>query len=178
MDPGDPDVMHRPPRDPSVPISNRASITMWVCYAGVLFLAALLPLVAGPDEPSTEHGTVSMTMAFAVMGIGTVFNALTNRRDPASGLTEPLLKPLAVGAITVLLLFLGTELPRLQQGLLTTSLTGVQWLVCAGLAGLLPLSVELGKVVRRRRGRQEGPVPVVQAVTPLRARGAVSGQAG
>ena len=28
----------------------------------------------------------SLTMTFVVMGLGTVFNALTNRRDPASGL--------------------------------------------------------------------------------------------
>ena len=27
-----------------------------------------------------------MTMTFVVMGLGTIFNALTNRREPASGL--------------------------------------------------------------------------------------------
>ena len=44
-----------------------------------------LPIVAGPDTPSTDHASASMTMTFVVMGLGTVFNALTNRRDPASG---------------------------------------------------------------------------------------------
>ena len=52
-----------------------------------LFVAALIPLVAGPDDPSTEVPTASLTMTFVVMGLGTVFNALTNRRDPASGLS-------------------------------------------------------------------------------------------
>ena len=86
VDPGDPDVMHRPPRDPSVPITNRGAVMMWIGYAVALFVAALIPLVAGPDEPSTEQPSVSLTMTFVVMGLGTVFNAIVNRRDPASGL--------------------------------------------------------------------------------------------
>ena len=52
VDPGDPDVMSRPPRDPKRPIANRDAIVSWVIYAVVLFVAALLPLVIGPDEPS------------------------------------------------------------------------------------------------------------------------------
>ena len=32
VDPGDPDVMSRPPRDPKIPITNRAAITYWVLY--------------------------------------------------------------------------------------------------------------------------------------------------
>ena len=82
VDPGDPDVMHRPPRDPKVPITNRTAVLFWLLYAAVLFLAALTPLVAGPDQPSPERPSASMTMTFVVMGLGTVFNALTNRRDP------------------------------------------------------------------------------------------------
>ena len=89
VDPGDPDVMHRPPRDPAVPITNRPAVIGWVVYAAVLFVAAFVPLVAGPDEPSPDSASASMTMTFAVMGLGTVFNALTNRRDPTSGLDRP-----------------------------------------------------------------------------------------
>ena len=63
-------------------------------------------------------------MTFVVMGLGTVFNALTNRRDPASGLSAPLLKALAISARPGGMIVLATELPGLQKGLLTTSLTG------------------------------------------------------
>ena len=59
VDPGDPDVMHRPPRDPAMPITNRSAVVMWLVYAFVLFLAALTPLVAGPDEPSTDARAAS-----------------------------------------------------------------------------------------------------------------------
>ena len=169
VDPGDPDVMHRPPRDPGVPITNRPAVVMWLVYAGVLFVAALLPLVAGPDEPSLEQASVSMTMTFAVMGLGTVFNALVNRRDPTSGLSAPVLKALAIGLVPVGMVVLATELPGLQHGLLTTSLTSGQWLTCAGLAALLPLTVEVGKLLRRRR---RPPVRVADpeaVVAPARA---------
>jgi Ca2+-transporting ATPase len=170
IDPGDPDVMHRSPRDPATPITNRKAVTWWIVYAAVLFVAAFVPLVLGPDDPSTEQPTASLTMAFVVMGLGTVFNAITNRRDPTSGLTPPILKALAVALVPLTMLVLATELPGLQQGLLTESLTGRQWMACLGLALVLPVVIEGGKWVRRRR---TPPVPVPadprQAVAPARA---------
>jgi Ca2+-transporting ATPase len=151
VDPGDPDVMHRPPRDASVPITNRGAVMLWLLYAFVLFLVAFLPLVLGPDEPSPKHASVSMTMTFAVMGIGTALNAVVNRRDPTSGLTAPVLKACGIGLVTVVSVFLATQLPTLQKGLLTMPLSPRQWVVSAALAAVLPVVVEVGKVVRRRR---------------------------
>ena len=102
VDPGDPDVMHRPPRDPSVPLTNRSAVVMWLVYARrPVPRGAAAPLVAGPDEPHTDRASVSMTMTFVVMGLGTVFNALVNRRDPTSGLTGPVAKALAIGLVPV-----------------------------------------------------------------------------
>jgi Ca2+-transporting ATPase len=169
VDPGDPDVMHRPPRDPGQPIANRSAITSWLVYAGILFLAALVPLVAGPDEPSTDRASASMTMTFAVMGFGTVFNAITNRRDPTSGLAPPLLKAVGISMVTVVLVFLGTELPRLRSGLMTTSLTGWQWLGVIGLALALPIVIEGGKWIRRRRTPETPPRETERVVAPRRA---------
>ncbi len=169
LDPGAPDVMHRPPRDPKMPITNRGSITLWGVYALTLFVAALIPLVAGPDDPSVDAPTASLTMTFVVMGLGTVFNALTNRRDPVSGLSSPLLKALAISLVPITLIALATELPGLQKGLLTTSLTGKEWLACIGLAALLPLVVEMGKWLRRRRAAPPTPIDAQRALTPQRA---------
>jgi len=163
VDPGDPDVMSRPPRDPKVPITNASAIGFWLLYAAVLFLAALTPLVLGPDEPSLDRPSASMTMTFAVMGLGTVFNALTNRRDPTSGLTPPILKALAISLVPVTMIVLATQLPLLNQGLATVQLTGGQWLACIGLALLLPLAIEVSKWVRRVRS------PAVRMTLPTRA---------
>jgi Ca2+-transporting ATPase len=151
VDPGDPDVMSLPPRDPKLPITHRGAVLTWLLYAAVLFVAAFLPLVAGPDEPSTEHPTAAVTMTFVVMGLGTVFNAITNRRDPTSGLTEPLFQAVAISTFPVVMLILATELPGLSEALGAQELTGNEWLTCFGLAALLPLVVEVSKWVRRRR---------------------------
>ncbi|HEY7042645.1 MAG TPA: cation-transporting P-type ATPase, partial [Nocardioidaceae bacterium] len=91
LDPGDPDVMRLPPRDPKVPITNRAAMIRWVLYGAVFFLAALVPLVWGPDDLSTDEPSASMTMSFVVVGLGTVFSGLAMRRDPTSGLLPPIL---------------------------------------------------------------------------------------
>ncbi len=151
VDPGDPDVMSRPPRDPKLPITNRGAIFMWLGYGAVLFLAAMAPLAFGPDEPSTEVATASMTMTFVVMGLGTVFNAVTNRRDPTSGLSAPVLKALTICLVPLAMIYLATELPGPQRALMTVSLTGWEWLSAIGLALLLPIVIEVGKWIRRRR---------------------------
>ncbi|HET9649731.1 MAG TPA: cation-translocating P-type ATPase C-terminal domain-containing protein, partial [Microlunatus sp.] len=170
VDPGDPDVMKRPPRDPKITITNKNSVITWIAYAAVLFIAALLPLVAGPDQPSTTQPSVSLTMTFVVMGLGTAWNAVVNRRDPTSGLAAPILKALAIALIPIAMLFLGTQLPTLQQALLTAPLTPRQWLVCFGLSALLPVVVEISKAVRRRRIPAPAPIAPDAAVSPARAK--------
>jgi Ca2+-transporting ATPase len=169
VDPGAPDVMHRPPRDPKLTITNRASVQLWVVYAATLFVGAIIPLVAGPDDPSSDVPTQSLTMTFVVMGLGTVFNALANRRDPASGFDAPLLKALGISLFPLTMIYLATELPGLQRGLLTASLTGKEWLACLGLAALLPVVIETGKWLRRRRAPAPSLLDPTHVVAPERA---------
>ena len=169
VDPGAPDVMERPPRDPKITITNRGAVTLWVVYALTLFVAALIPLVAGPDSPKPDGPSQSMTMTFVVMGLGTIFNALTNRRDPASGLDAPIVEALGISLFPLLMVFLGTQLPSLQQAMYTTSLTLKEWLACTGLAALLPLVVETGKWIRRRRAAKPVLLDAERAVMPERA---------
>ena len=167
IDPGDPDIMSRPPRDPKLPISNRGAITSWVLYASVLFVAALLPLVIGPDDPKPDAASVSMTMTFAVLGFGTIFNAITNRREPASGIAPPILKALAISVVPLVMLVLAAELPGLQRALLTEEMSGLQWFACVGLAALLPITVEGRKWLVRRRASAAA-LDVPRAVAPTR----------
>jgi Ca2+-transporting ATPase len=169
LDPGDPDVMKRPPRDPKVPITNPAAIARWVLYGAVLFLAALVPLVFGPDTLSTDVPSASMTMCFVVLGVGTILSGLVMRRDPTSGLVPPILSAVKWLAIPVALVVLATELPFLQRGLLTQPLSGLQWLACIGLALVVPVVVEVDKWVRRRRHRQPAEYAPEVAVNPARA---------
>jgi Ca2+-transporting ATPase len=169
LDPGDPDVMKHPPRDPNVPITNRAAIMRWVLYGSVLAIAGLVPLVWGPDEPSIDLPSASMTMCFVVVGLGTVLSGLVMRREPTSGLTPPILSALKFLVIPAALVVLATELDFLQRGLLTQGLTGPQWLACLGLALILPIVVEIDKWIRRRSLPAAPSVSAVEAVSPRRA---------
>jgi Ca2+-transporting ATPase len=169
MDPGDPDVMTRPPRDPKVPITNPAAITRWVLYGATLFLAALVPLVFGPDTLSTNEPSASMTMSFVVLGLGTILSGLVMRRDPTSGLVPPILSAVKWLAIPAALVVLATELGFLQRGLLTQPLSGLEWLACIGLALVVPVVVEVDKWVRRRRHRRPAEYAPEVAVSPARA---------
>jgi Ca2+-transporting ATPase len=169
LDPGDPNVMLRPPRDPKVPITNRPAIIRWVMYGAVLFLAGLVPLVAGPDSPSVDEPSASMTMTFVVVGLGTIFSGLVMRRDPTSGLQEPILSAVKWLAIPVVLVVLATELDFLERALVTQPLTGWQWLACIALALVVPVVVEADKWLRRRKQPPPAPTDVERAVSPSRA---------
>ncbi len=151
QDPGDPEVMRRPPRDRSVTITNRNAVVSWLLYGAVLFAAALVPLVAGPDDLSTDAPSAAMTMTFVVLGLGAVGNGLVCRRDSAPALSQPLLPALRILAIPVAIVVLATELDFLQRALQTTSLTGGQWLACIGLALACPVVIEAHKWLRVHR---------------------------
>ena len=168
LDAGDPEIMNRPPRDPKVPITNRSAVIRWVLYGGVLFLTSFVPLVWGPDTLYIDKPSVSMTMCFVVVGLGTVFSGLVMRRDPSSGLIPPVLGAVKILVIPAALVVLATELEFLRRGLLTTSLDGLQWLACLGLALVLPVVVEVDKWVRRRRIAAPAPPKAVDVVNPAR----------
>ncbi|MCV2392859.1 cation-transporting P-type ATPase [Actinotalea sp. M2MS4P-6] len=167
---GDPDVMRRPPRDASVPLANPGAVARWVLYGGVLFLAGLVPLVWGPDEPSPDHASASMTMTFVVIGLGTVLSGLVMRREPGSGLVPPIMQAAKVLAIPAVLIVLSTELGFLQRWLTTQSLTGSEWLACLGLTLVVGAVVEIDKWVRRRRIPATRAEEVEVAVSPARGR--------
>jgi Ca2+-transporting ATPase len=169
QDPGAPDIMARPPRDPKVPLTNAASVWRWILYGSVRFLPAFACLVWGPDAPSLDAPSASMTMAFAVIALGAVFGGLVLRRDPVSGLSAPLLKALAILSIPAVLIVLATELPIMQRAFMTQSLTGGQWLVVIGLALIGPVVVEADKWLRRRRMPAALSVDARSAVEPTRA---------
>ncbi len=156
VDPPDPGLMRRAPRDPKVPISNRPAVIRWVIYGGTRFLAAFVPLAFGPDTLHVKEPSASMTMAFVVMCLSATFSALVMRRDPSSGLLPPVLKAMAILSIPVALTVLATQLDGLQKGLLTQPLTGPQWLACLGLALVTPVVVELDKLLRADHRQRRG----------------------
>jgi Ca2+-transporting ATPase len=151
LEPVNPGLMHMPPRDPKVPLTNPAEIRRWLLYGGSLFLATLVPLLWGPDTPSAGEATVSMTMAFAVMAFGTLLTGLAVRRDPQFSLTPPVLRALGILAIPAVLTVVSTTWRPLQNLLTTTPLTPGQWLAVLALASVVFVVIEAEKWYRRRR---------------------------
>lgn len=151
LEPVSPGLMQRPPRDPKVPLTNRAEILRWMIYGGALFVVTLVPLLAGPDVPLAFEPTASMTMAYAVMALGTTLTGLATRRDPESGFAPPAAKALGVLAIPLLLAVVTTTWTPFQKLLQTQALTGEQWIQALGLALIVPGVIEVEKWTRRRR---------------------------
>jgi Ca2+-transporting ATPase len=164
-----PELMRRPPRDPRMKLANPHSVRQWVLYGATLFVVTLIALLAGPGELAGEAPSVPMTMAFAVMALGTILSGLVLRRDPESGLAAPLLPAVTLLSIPVLLTIVAVEWTFMQRLLATTSLTGGQWLASLLLALVVPIVIELAKLARRRRLAGPAPLDAPHAVAPARA---------
>ena len=170
LDPPGNDLMTRPPRDPKLTIANPDAIRQWLTYGLVLFAVTLAALQWGPGTMSSTAPSVPVTMAFVVMGLGSIFSGVAMRRDPASGLTEPIARALLLLAIPAVITVFAVETSFMQRFLMTTPLTGPQWLLCVGLAAIVPLVVEIDKALRRRRARRPPTeLSVEDAVAPKRA---------
>ncbi|WP_137844190.1 cation-transporting P-type ATPase [Microbacterium sp. 2FI] len=151
LDPVPDSIMLKTPRDPKKPIANAGAITLWFIYGGLLFLMTLIPLLMYPEQLSPTEPNVPVTMTFVVAAFGAVFGGLAMRRDPEAGLTAPILAAVKWLSIPVALTVAVVEIPFLQRLVLTTSLDGPEWLICIGLALVIPLFVEVEKWIRRAR---------------------------
>ena len=163
-------IMSRPPRDPKVTIANRNAVLRWVLYGFVIFITALIPLVAGPDQPRPDAPSVSMTMTAVVVAFASVLSGISLRRIREPGFAGPVKAAFKLAAIPLVLTVLATELGFLQAALLTTSLSLSQWLFCVALAAITPAVIEFDKAILRRRSHVPNLVDPEDAVAPARAR--------
>ena len=156
LDPAPEGIMSLPPRDPKKTIANGGAVTLWFLYGGAIFLTSLLPLLIWPDQASSTEPNVPVTMVFVIAAFGSIFSGLVMRRDPQSGLAAPILVAVKWLSIPLALTIAAVEIGFLQRLVGTTSLDGPQWLICLGLALIVPLFVEGEKAVRRRRLAKAG----------------------
>ncbi|MFC9787971.1 cation-translocating P-type ATPase [Rhodococcus sp. NPDC127528] len=171
VDPAPPNLMNKPPRDPGLPIANRPAFVQWLAYGILQFAVTLAAMLLAPGEMSTTEANVPMTMAFVVLSLGSILAGLVMRRDPESGLTAPVLGALKILSVPVVVTVFAVELGFLQDLLMTTSLTGRQWLACLGWSLIVPVVVEAEKAVRRRRrAHLPAAMATLDVVTPRRAR--------
>jgi Ca2+-transporting ATPase len=147
----DPGVMERPPRKPGTKIINRPQVIRWVISGFLVALTALLVLNFGPDKPSTDHGSASMTMAFAIVAFSAVNLGVVMRREREAPWASPVFPFLGWIILGWFLTWAAVELGMLQRLLDTVSLTGGQWAWVLGLSLITPGLVWIDKTIQLRR---------------------------
>jgi Ca2+-transporting ATPase len=155
VDVRDPGVMQRPPRQPGTRISSRPQITRWLITGFLVAAGALAVLQWGPDKPSTDHASVSMTMAFAIVAFSAVDVGLIMRRERQAPWASPVFPYLGWIILGWLLTWAAVELSMFQRLLQTTSLTGGQWVVVLALSLLAPAFVAADKFLQIRHLDQQ-----------------------
>jgi len=150
----DPGVMELPPRKPGTRIVNPPQIVRWVISGFLVAVSALAVLVWGPDEPSATVGSVSMTMAFAVVALSAVNLGVVMRRERQAPWSPPMFPYFGWLIAGWTLTWAAVELGMLQRLLDTVSLTGGQWMVVLGLSLITPAFVGVDKALQLHRLRQ------------------------
>lgn len=147
-------LMDRPQRDVRVRLAHGGALVQWLVYGFSIFAVAFAALLLAPGEPSTTAPTVPVTMAFVVLSLGSVFAGMAMRRDPASGFVAPWADALKYLWIPVVVTVVSVEVGFAQHLLMTTSLSGGEWLAALGLSLVPAAVVELDKAIRRARARR------------------------
>jgi Ca2+-transporting ATPase len=147
IEPGDPEVMRRPPRDPQEAVLSReflASIGFYALLIAASTLAAYAwSLAHAPDRATTMS---FMTLAFAqILHLG---NARS--QTPVLHLSRIVSNPAALGAVALasLLQIAALTIEPLAQTLDVTPLGPMEWAIVIGLAAVPAV---VGQVLRLRR---------------------------
>jgi Ca2+-transporting ATPase len=152
----DPSVMQRPPRKPGTRIVTRPQVLRWLVSGFIIAGLALAVLEWGPDKPSTDHASVSMTMAFAIVALSAVNLGIVLRREREAPWSSPVFPYLGWIILGWILTWAAVELNMLQRLLDTESLTGGYWLVVIALSLVAPAGVGIDKAIQISRQKKAG----------------------
>jgi Ca2+-transporting ATPase len=166
VDPKEPDVMSRPPREHGSGVLARAD---WWRLAGIgavmmagtiavldaYYPGGLFTLFAAGAAPNAADEDHARTMAFTTLmmfQLVNVYNCRSSWRSAIAGVFE---NRWLLGAVAASLAMhaLVVYVPALRAAFRTVPLTLADWLVAAGVAGTLLVITELAKIpLRARRG--------------------------
>lgn len=152
IEPAEPDVLQKPPRDPSSPLLSRREIFHAINYslliAAVTLGALVVSLRLWPALPAR-----AVTMSFTVLALAQIFH-LGNARSvgPVTSRRRMFSNPYAVGAfvLTIALQVLAVAFRPLGNVLGTVPLERVGWLIAFGLAVLPGILGQLWKLTYAR----------------------------
>jgi Ca2+-transporting ATPase len=163
MDPGDDDLMRRPPRPRRQPLLTRPRWEAIGFAAAIMALGTLGVLAWAPGpEPVAGTATVAGTMAFNTFVLFQMFNIFNARSDNRTvfrrqTLTNRWLWSALAGVIS--LQVAATHVGPMQGFFDVTGLSLQQWLVCLAVASSVLWAEELRKVISRARAGTPGGRP-------------------
>jgi Ca2+-transporting ATPase len=160
VEPPDPDVMLRPPRDPRSRVLGGRTWLDLVLVGAVMAAGTLavmdwsLPggLVTGPD--AGRGLPYARTMGFTTLVFFQLFNAFNARFEDRSALHALLANRWLWGAVllSAALQVAVVHVPFLQRAFRTVPLAPRDWLLCAAVASSVLWLVQLRKLALRRGG--------------------------
>ncbi|MFQ6057320.1 MAG: calcium-transporting P-type ATPase, PMR1-type [Anaerolineae bacterium] len=145
VDPPEPDIMFRPPRDPKESVFT-TPVKLLIIVVSILMTAGVVPVFASvlPREGLVK----AQTMAFTMMTMFEMFNAFNCRSERYSIFeVGPFANPWLVLAVlsSILLQAAVIYLPFLQPIFGTATLGLADWLVVTAIASSALIVVEIGK---------------------------------
>ena len=158
VDPADPALMRRSPRDPRARVITARMWSGIALAALVIAAGTLAALDAGlpggliEGEGSADH---ARTLAFNTLVVYELYNVFCARSDQASALRGLFSNAwlwasvAGAGALQLAVIYL----PPMQRAFGTVALDARDWLLCLGLAASVVVARELEKLVRRSASR-------------------------
>lgn len=148
LEPSKSEHMEKPPRLPTEKILQRSFIVR-LFYLG--FFVGLSSLFAYWIGNTTYDHTTGMTMTFATLVIGQMFNTYNSRDDRESAFRKPFSNIYLIGAIiiSIAITVVTIEVPILQHYFETTHLSIAQWLTTIGLGSMVMWAEEIRKLFVR-----------------------------
>jgi P-type Ca2+ transporter type 2C len=151
-EPGDPDIMDRPPRPPQEPIINKY-MQLGILIQTIAITAVTLGAFAIGRFSNPSQAAVAQTMAFVTLSVSELFRAYTSRSE-----FFPLLKigvfknKLMNWAVlgSLILIFIVLYVPFFNPIFNTTPLGLQQWLQILPLVLIPSIAAELTKIYLRK----------------------------
>jgi Ca2+-transporting ATPase len=166
IDPRDPDVMLREPRQRGTGVLTGADWTYITSVGAVMMVGTiavldayypggLFTLFAKGTGPNVADETYARTMAFTTLMMFQLFNVYNCRSSWRSGLSGFFENKwlLAAVALSLVMHMLVIYVPIMQTAFHTVALTLNDWLIAAGIGSTLLIAVELAKIVLRAKRR-------------------------
>lgn len=150
VEPAEPGIMAKPPRNPKEPVIRRQDAARMILVGLIMALGTLWVFRTYNPDVNLEY---AQTMAFSVLMMFQMFNVLNCRSDKYSLFKIGILSNIKlIGAITasIALQFAVVYIPFLNSIMHTTPIKAVDWVYVFGVSAVLLVIIEVIKLFQKK----------------------------